>query len=217
MASTLYPIALDLRGRRCVVVGGGPVGERKALALMDAGAQVAVVAPAVTPTLAERLRADDRATHIETWFAPEHLHDAFLVVAATDSPPVNAAVAWAARERGALVNLAAPAETEAETEGDFVTMATVRRGELLLALTTGGAGPALTARLKREIEAQFGEEWGAYAALLREMRDEAKRRYADEKDRATALRKLAAADTVRTKLAAGDADGARAEARACLS
>jgi precorrin-2 dehydrogenase/sirohydrochlorin ferrochelatase len=214
MAAFLYPVTLDVRGRRCVVVGGGPVGERKARALVEAGAEVSIVAPEMTGTLGELIQAGD-AAHIEAAFTPQHLDGAFLVIAATNDPGINGAVAAAGRARGLLVNLAAPADVE--DAGDFVTMASVRRGEMLLALTTGGAGPALAARLKRELEAMFGEEWGAYVALLREMRETVKRRYTREAERAEALRRLAASDGVRAKVAAGDLDGARAEALACLS
>jgi precorrin-2 dehydrogenase/sirohydrochlorin ferrochelatase len=94
-------------------------------------------------------------------------------------------------------------------------MATLRRGELLLAVTTGGAGPALSARLKRELEAQFGPEWAAYVSLLREVREAAYRQRADTA--AEALRRLAARDDVREKIAAGKTEAARQEAMSCLS
>ena len=211
----LYPIGLQVRGRRCVVVGGGAVGERRVRALLEAGADVGVVAPRVTDTLSDLIH-DGGAAHINAAFRPEHLDGAFLVIAATDRPDVNREVVRSARARGVLASLAAPADGEDEG-GDFVTMAAVRRGDLLLALTTGGAGPALSARLKREMEKQFGAEWGSYVALLGEMRELVKQRYAGEPERATALRRLAAADGVRDRIAAGDTDGARAEALACLS
>lgn len=206
MATTgLFPIALDLRGKRCVVVGGGAVGERRARALIEAGAEVVVVAP--------ELLHESGAAHVAAPFHPDHLDGAFLVIAATDRPEVNAAVAAAARARGLPVSLAAPGGDE--DSGDFVTMAAVRRGDLLIAVTTGGAGPALAARLRRDLEAQFGPEWEPYIDLLREMRDMAKRQFAGEQ-RTTALRRLAASDAVRARLAAGDAEGARREALACL-
>ena len=211
----LYPIGLRVRGRRCVVVGGGAVGERRVRALLEAGADVGVVAPRVTDTLSDLIHDGD-AAHINAAFRPEHLDGAFLVIAATDRPDVNREVVRSARARGVLASLAARADGEEEA-GDFVTMAAVRRGDLLLALTTGGAGPALSARLKREMEKQFGTEWGSYVALLGEMRELVKQRYAGEPERATALRRLAAADGVRDRIAAGDAEGARAEALACLS
>src|SRR5205085_991699 len=134
-----------LRGRRCVIVGGGAVGARKASALCDAGATVVVISPEVTEKVINAAE-NGLLTHIPQPFAPEHLNEAFLAVAATDSPAVNAAVRAAARERGILLNLAADASDKTgdatEDPGDFATMATVRRGDLLLALTTGGAGPA---------------------------------------------------------------------------
>ena len=216
LMATLYPIGLQVRGRRCVVIGGGAVGERRARALLEAGADVNVVAPRVTDTLGALIR-DGGAAHVEATFRPEHLDGAFLVIAATDRHDVNAQVVRVARARGVLASLAAPADGD-EEGGDFVTMAAVRRGDLLLALTTGGAGPALSARLKREMEERFGESWGPYVALLGEMRELVKQRYADEPERATALRRLAALDDVRDRIAAGDAEGARAEAlAACLS
>ena len=195
----LYPIALDVTGRHCVVVGGGAVGRRKADALRDAGATVSVVSlETVGP------------------FSPEHLDGAFLCVAATDSPSVNAAVATAARERGVLLNLAAPGTDDAEG-GDFVTMASVTRGSLVVGVTTGGAGPAVAARLRRRLQEEYGPEWTMYAALLAEAREEIKRRYPDADSRAERLRALAERETILDKLRAGDIEGALSEAAECLS
>ncbi len=193
----LYPVALDVRGKRCVVVGAGPVGKRKTEALREAGADVVV------------LSLETTGPFVET-----QLDSAFLVVAATNRPEVNEAVACAARERGVLLNLAAPGEgTEG---GDFATMASVRRGSLLLSVTTGGAGPALSARLRRELQSQFGPEWALFTALLSEVRHEAKRRIADPAERASRLRTLAESEQILEKIRAGDLDSAMEEAAACL-
>ena len=179
----------------------------------------------VSPEACDDLRALAEAgslAYLATPFAPELLErDTFLVVTAADNPEVNALVAQIAREKRILVNLAAPGEDEESGDssgGDFATMATVRRGDLLLALTTGGAGPALTARLRREMEATFGPEWAEYISLLAEMRREAKQRLGgDSAARVAALRRLAACEAVRERIAAGDIKGAREEAQACLS
>ena len=213
----LFPLALNVAGRRCVVVGGGPIGERKVRALLEAGANIVVVAPTLTAAgLAHDVQAG-RVCHLAAPFAPEHLDDAFLVIAATDQPDVNAQVAQAARARGVLVNLAAPSENKDEDDfGDFVTMATVRRGDLLVAVTTGGAGPALAARLKREIDERFGPEWTDFVTLLGSLRAEAKRTLPDEAARTAALRRLAASDAVRERIARGDASGAHQLAREIL-
>jgi len=221
----LYPVALDVTGRLCVVVGGGAVGERKVGALVDAGARVVVIAPDAT----EGVRAH-AAQGTLTWraepFAAALLDDGddvFLLVAATDNASVNASARDAARARRILFNAAAPIfEGNADggdndAGGDFATMATVRRGDLLVGVTTGGAGPALAARLKRELGAQFGAEWEPYVGLLARVRRDAKARICDATARTQALRRVASDDAIFALVAAGDLDGARAEATKCLS
>jgi precorrin-2 dehydrogenase/sirohydrochlorin ferrochelatase len=199
-----------------VIVGGGAVGARKARALADLGAAVTVVAPEITEDLRE-LAEREIVTLVMAMFVPEHLDGAFLAFAATGEAAVNAAVVRSARDRGILVNTAGAGGDETMGAGDFTTMAAVRRGDLVIGITTGGAGPALSARLRREMEAWFGPEWAPYVSLLGEVRRAAKGRIADARQRAEALRRLAEADGVRAKIAAGDADGAREEALACLS
>jgi precorrin-2 dehydrogenase/sirohydrochlorin ferrochelatase len=208
----LYPVALNVRGRRCVVIGGGIVGVRKSVALLGAGAEVTVVAPEASPALLV-LANDGHVTHIAEPFAPAHLEEAFLVIAATDRSEVNLAVADAARARGVLLNLAA--DTDDAEDGDFAAMASVRRGDLVLGVTTGGAGPALTARIKQELETHYGLHWERYVALLNAMRSVAKRDIPDPEQRAKALRRLAASDTVRTCFTDGSGDPYK-EAMQCL-
>ena len=214
----LYPVALSVRGRRCLVVGGGNVGTRRASSLMEAGAAVTVVSPEATGQIRE-WAAEGMLTFLAESFTPEHLDGAFLVIAATENPAVNAAVRDAAREKGVLLNLAAPAEVDDEDEsdaGDFATMATVRRGDLLLSVTTGGAGPALSARLRRELEARFGPEWGEYVALLGKMREAAKAHIPDPKERAAALKRLAEDEGLFARVMGGDYGAAWEEGMECL-
>ena len=135
------------------------------------------------------------------------------MIAATDRREVNKAVADAARVRGVLLNLAADAD-EADA-GDFATMAMVRRDDLILGVTTGGAGPALSAHIRRDLEAQYDLYWEPYVALLGAMRTIARRAIADPDERAIALRRLAASDTVRNCFANGTGS-AYEEAMRCL-
>ncbi|GAB4454962.1 MAG: hypothetical protein OHK0029_10300 [Armatimonadaceae bacterium] len=212
----LYPVALNVTGKRCVVVGGGSVGARKAGALWEAGAVVVVVAPEVTSSLRSRVEAK-QIEWIAEPFAPTHLDGAFLVVAATDIPAVNAAVRDAAHEKGILLNLAAGTDEEGSADhGDYISMATVRRGELLLAVGTGGAGPALSARLRRKLEAAFGPEWADYVALLGKMREAAKAHIPDPTARTAALRRLAEDDGLFEQVMNGDSGAAWEEALECL-
>lgn len=214
----LYPVALSVHGRRCLVVGGGNVGTRRASSLVEAGAAVTVVAPEATEQIREWAAEGMLTLHAEL-FTSKHLDGAFLVVAATENPTVNAAVRDAAREKGILLNLAAPATEDEDDEsdpGDFVTMATVRRGELLLSVTTGGAGPALSARLRRELESRFGTEWEEYVSLLGKMRLAAKAHIPDPKERAAALKRLAEDEGLFSRVMGGDYGAAWEEALECL-
>ena len=160
--AVLYPIFLDLDGRRCVVVGGGEVANRKARKLLRARAEVVVVSPEIKPEL-ESVATEMRRRP----YRKDDLEGAFLVFAATDSREVNSAVAREARERGIPVNVA-----DEPSEGDFALPSTLRRGQLQVAVSTGGASPTLAQRIRRELEGVFGYEWaGVVEALRRARRD----------------------------------------------
>lgn len=139
----MYPIAVNMRGRLAVVIGGGSVAERKIYALLDAGAAVRVVAPSMTPELA-RLSDERRIESLHKQFEANDIEGASLAFAATNNDAVNAAVVAAARARGILVNDASKAE-----RGDFSTPAVHRRDALTIAVDTSGTSPAV-AKLVRE-------------------------------------------------------------------
>lgn len=207
-------VALRVRGRLCIVVGGGQVGERKTVELLEVGAQVRVVSPQMTAALAQLL-ASECIEYRSQPFAPRDLEGAFLVVAATDSPEVNQSVLEAAAKAGILANRAGAVTSGAS--GDFDTMATVRRGDLLIGITTGGAGPALAARIKAEIASRWGAEYAPWTALLRIIRKQAQGQVWDRGQRTDFLRRLAARDDLRVRIADGDLTGARAEAEQMLN
>ncbi|MCG6954371.1 MAG: hypothetical protein LJF04_00140 [Gemmatimonadetes bacterium] len=140
-----FPVGLDLRGRRCFVVGGGVIGTRKALTLASCGAEVIVIAPEVTHGLAEAATAGT-IRHLATPFEAEHLDGAFLVVAATDDDELNEAVAEAAAEVGALVCDASSAGRSQLTFG-----AMLRRDDATVAVFTDGRDPAHARRTRDRI------------------------------------------------------------------
>ena len=152
----LYPIFLDLSGRRCVVVGGGKVASRKARKLLQARARVVVISP--------EIEAELESVAVEVHRRPYgegDLENACLAFAATDSREVNAAVAREGRERGIPVNVA-----DRPSDGAFALPSTLRRGSLQVAVSTGGASPTLARRIKDELEEVFGPEWAGIVAEL---------------------------------------------------
>ena len=162
-----YPIVLNLSGQGALVVGGGEVALRKARALADAGASVRVVASEVTAGFAEDGRFECAAARYEK----QHLEGVFVAVAATDDEAVNRRVAEDARAAGVLVNVVDRPEL-----CDFIVPAQVRRGDLLIAISTGGAAPALAKRLRERLEKEFGPEYETYLTVLGEVREDLKKR-----------------------------------------
>ncbi len=157
-----YPVVLDGATLRALVVGGGAVGTRKARGLLASGAAVRVVATTVEPALREM--AGPRLTIEQRPYRGGDIGDALLVVAATDSREVNALVAADARSCGRLVNVA-----DAPEEGNCVTAAVHRAGELIVAVTAGGV-PAVAARVRDCIGARFGPRYAAAVGQLSELR-----------------------------------------------
>lgn len=153
---TLFPMFLKLARRRCVVVGAGQVAEGKIAGLLAAGARVRVVAPQATTAIAAWAR-ERRIIWIQRIFEPADLDRACLVIAATSSVRVHRMVFREARRRGVLCNA-----VDEPTRCDFYYPAVVRRGDLQIAVSTGGRSPALAQRLRRELEAQFGPEYEAW-------------------------------------------------------
>lgn len=158
-ARSMYPVCLDLRGRLCVVAGGGAVAERKARGLLAAGARVRVVARSAGAGLA-RLGRAGAVTLRAKGFVASDLRGAFLCMAATDDPGVNRRIAATARARGVFVNVA-----DSPALCDFFLPAVVARGALQIAISTGGCSPALARRLRGEIGKRYGAEYGALLGL----------------------------------------------------
>jgi siroheme synthase-like protein len=152
-----FPAFLDLRGRRCLVVGGGVVAERKVDGLLECGAHVAVVSPALVPGLAE-LAAGGRIEHRARRFRKVDVRRCVLVIAATGVEAIDDAVAEAARRHGALVNA-----VDRPARCDFIYGSVLRRGQLQIAVSTGGRAPALAREIRRRLEPVIGVE---YAALV---------------------------------------------------
>jgi precorrin-2 dehydrogenase / sirohydrochlorin ferrochelatase len=163
---SLFPMFVKLESRRCLVVGAGSVGEAKIESLLATDAEVHVIAPKASP----RVRSWAESGRIK-WSPREYdaddLAGVFLVIAATNSPALHDEIYAEAKRRDVLCNA-----VDEPQRCDFYFPAVVRRGELQIAISTGGLSPALAQRLRKELEQQFGPEWEEWLVQLGRTRDE---------------------------------------------
>jgi len=157
-----YPVNLVLDGRRCLVVGGGKIALRKVEGLLACGGRVTVVAPRIDPDL----RALPDVTFGERPWRSDDLAGMWLVIAATDDPAVNAAVYDAGQRAGIWVNGA-----DDPANCSFTLPSVVRRGDLQVAVSTGGRSPALASWLRRRLEGEIGPEYAILLDILAAERD----------------------------------------------
>ncbi|MDH4163175.1 MAG: bifunctional precorrin-2 dehydrogenase/sirohydrochlorin ferrochelatase [Nitrospirota bacterium] len=185
-----YPLALDIKGRACVVAGGGAVAERKVLSLISAGASVTVVSPALTGTL-RALTAEGRISWLERAVAESDLEKAFLVIAATDDGAVNERMAQLCRDRGILVNV-----VTSPAASSFLVPSVVEQGDLLIAISTSGNSPALARKVRERLEQEFGPEYAALLEELARLRKELMAEVGDERVRRKVLESVVDSDVL---------------------
>ena len=200
--SALYPVFLDLRGRRAVVIGGGAVAEQKVHGLIAAGAHVTLVSPETTPPLADLARRG--AIEIRRRpYRPGDLAGAWLAIAASDDRAVNEA-AWAEAERvGVPLNAVDDLE-----HCSFIAPAIHREGDITVAVSTGGKSPALAVRLRQRIARLVGRAEARLCALLGELRPELAGRVPDARARTALWYEIVDSDVI-DYVRRGDVEGAR--------
>jgi siroheme synthase-like protein len=168
LATPFYIACLKLKGRRCLVVGGGEVGLEKVEGLLACDGEVTLVAPDAVPEL-EALAAEGSITWLARDYESSDLDGHLIAIAATDDTDVNIQVFDDAESRSMLVNVC-----DVPPLCNFILPAIVRTGPLAVAISTAGASPALAKRMKREIAEMFGEPYADLAILLNETRGWAK-------------------------------------------
>ena len=155
-----FPIFLDLDNQKVVVVGGGEVAERKIKNLLVSGCQIYIVSPHLTPHL-RQLVTKGKVHHPSYDLLGKLMDDAAMVIAATDDPEVNSQIASKAKGHGLLVNV-----VDQPGECNFIMPSIVKRGDLQIAISTGGKSPALAKKIRKEMEAMFGPEYAPLTELL---------------------------------------------------
>ncbi|KRF18584.1 bifunctional precorrin-2 dehydrogenase/sirohydrochlorin ferrochelatase [Paenibacillus sp. Soil787] len=166
-----YPIMMNLSGRRCLVVGGGAVAERKVKSLLQAGAHVTIVSTEFTEELMKMENQSEVVLYRQT-FQPSIMIDESsdfapytLVVAATNDAKVNAGVYEIASRLGQLINV-----VDQPQLSSFIVPSVVRRGKLVIAVSTGGASPSAARKIAQELDTAYGEEYETYLDFLSDLR-----------------------------------------------
>ena len=185
-----YPICLRIADRPCLVIGGGPIAEQKVRSLLDADANVTVVSPQLTAVLTDWAGAG-RIVHIARGYRRGDLVGMTLVYAATDNEELHAHVAQDAHDAGVLVNV-----VDRPRLCDFIVPSIVARGDLLVAVSTSGASPALAKRIRRELEASFGPEYALALTVLKRLRVDLAERGVPSAERQRIFATLAASPLV---------------------
>jgi precorrin-2 dehydrogenase/sirohydrochlorin ferrochelatase len=183
--SKFYPIYLDVKDKKCIIVGGGKVAYRKVCSLKEAGAEVVVVSPETCPEIAN----EEGLTLVKKDYDESILDGALLVIAATDNDAVNKKAALDARKRNIIVNVVDRPEL-----CSFIVPSTINRGDLCISISTGGASPAVAKSVREELEVVFGSEYEEYLNLLTKMRSIAMSDIKDSAKRRKVLQRLAEKD-----------------------
>ena len=164
-----YPVFIDVRDRTCVVVGGGNIGEEKVSKLLDCGAKVLVISPEVTERV-RNLVDDDNVTWTQRGYRPGDLKGAFIAIAATDDSKVNERIAAEAEERNVLLNV-----VDVTHLCTFIAPSVVRKGDVTIAVSTGGTSPALARKFREELSRSPLLDLADLTPLLSDARAELKK------------------------------------------
>lgn len=167
-SKSYYPIYLDLKGKKCFVIGGGKVAERKCLSLVKNGADVTVISPSTTKRL-ETFIKKGKIKHIPRLYKRGDIKSAFLVIAATDSQEINRRIHAEVRNRNILLNVVDSPEL-----CNFIVPSVFTRGDLKIAISTGGTSPAIAKRIRKELEVLYNTEFSRYLGFLKEIRSQIK-------------------------------------------
>lgn len=181
-----YPVNLNLDNMDIIIVGGGNVALRKCMNFLDFGKSVTVLAPDFDSRF---LELGNKVDLINDIFKEEYIDKFDIVVAATDDKEVNEEIACICRKKSKLINV-----VDSRDLSDFTVSSYVKRGDLLIGISTGGKIPALSAKIRRDLEEIYDESFAEYVDLLGELREKIIKKYEDKTERKKVLKALVELD-----------------------
>ena len=181
-----YPVNINLDNMEIIIVGGGKVALRKCMNFLDFGKSVTVLAPEFDSRF---LEIGNKVDLIEDTFKEEYIEKFDIVVAATDNKEVNEEIACICRKKSKLINV-----VDSRELSDFTVSSYVKRGDLLIGISTGGKIPALSAKIRRDLEEIYDESFAEYVDLLGELREKIIKKYEDKTERKEVLKALVKLD-----------------------
>ena len=204
-----YPMYVDLKGKKCVVIGGGAVAERKVRSLMDCGAVVTVISPDLSEALQE-LAHERQIKYLRRTYRRGDLEGAFLAISATDRAELNAIIYGEANHKDILINVVDDPE-----RCTYIVPSVVQRGDLTLSISTSGSCPALSKQIRAGLEEEFGEEYADYLRILRDARERIKGKYRTQEERKEVLQRVLKLDVL-PMLRKGEKDLAEKRVMECI-
>ncbi len=156
-----YPVNINVQNKKCVVVGGGKIAYDKIIGLLEAGAQIEVIAPKICPQI-ENL--SDKIKIVRENYSAEKISEGVILIAATNNSELNAQIASDGRAKHFLVNIVD------DISSDFIVPSRIRRGDFLLAISTGGSSPAFSKFVRKMLEQEFNEKFGAAVEIISKYR-----------------------------------------------
>ena len=181
-----YPVNLNLDNMEIIIVGGGNVALRKCMNFLDFGKSVTVLAPDFDSRF---LELGNKVDLINDIFKEEYIDKFDIVVAATDDKEVNEEITCICRKKSKLINV-----VDSRDLSDFTVSSYVKRGDLLIGISTGGKIPALSAKIRRDLEEIYDESFAEYVDLLGELREKIIKKYEDKTERKKVLKALVELD-----------------------
>lgn len=177
-----YPVNLNLDNMEIIIIGGGNVALRKCMNFLDFGKSVTVLSPKFDSRF---LEIGNKVDLIEDVFKEEYIEKFDVVVAATDDKELNEEIACICRKKSKLINV-----VDSRDLSDFIVSSYIKRGDLLIGISTGGKIPALSAKIRKDLEEVYDESFEEYVDILGELREKIIKKYEDKAERKEALKAL---------------------------